>query len=73
MIVFRGKGTGEGTESEVSVGFVLKILWGTKISLDGDGGFRSLLARRVSDPHPFHADPAPRVYSFKHFYNYTKN
>jgi hypothetical protein len=38
--VFRGKTNADGVESEVSVGFVLKILWGTKISLDGDGGFR---------------------------------
>ena len=30
----------ECEENEVSIGFVLKILWGTKISLDGDGGFR---------------------------------
>jgi hypothetical protein len=35
--VFRSK---DCAESEVSIGFVLKILWGTKISLDGDGGFR---------------------------------
>ena len=33
-------GTGEGEERKLTVGFVAKMLWGTKVVLDGDGGFR---------------------------------
>ena len=33
-------GMGEGDERKLTVGFVAKMLWGTKVVLDGDGGFR---------------------------------
>ena len=39
FFMFRNDKDGEELVS-VNIGFVLKMLWGTKISLDGDGGFR---------------------------------
>ena len=39
MNVFRDESGVEDLIS-VSIGLVVKLVWGTKISLDGDGGFR---------------------------------
>ena len=55
----------ESGSCEVSIGFVLKILWGTKISLDGDGGFRSVtFSGRTVDTHCSYADLDPGIFLY---------